>query len=216
MHDSDFANTMKMVTSHGRSLYYGPHSLVYSRTVDMTTFRSNDKQQIVGLFIDPTSACPSKIQSIGVAMDHQEKLGISNPQELTLPAIEGADSSLFAVQHFRSAFMSTASMTNIKNIKTQTRGERCVGLYIEHHCGVPDTLGQWDPGLLDATTDLYHDDGHTTPIDALTFVFSSEPKPTDRHCIRIILGRDESISSPTFICDNFSSVSDSSRYTLRW
>lgn len=167
----------------------------------------------VGLFINPFTANQYTINSFGVDLEpykHQER---ARHTQIRLPAILDHSSRTFPPGHFRTVnfpymYLTKASLMDIKRLKMQTRRNRCIGLYIEHYHGVPEILGQWDPADTDATSALYEDKDDASTLDALTFIFSDETEAAERHCLQVVVGRGDSIPLPTFIYDDFTSVSN--------
>lgn len=81
--------------------------------------------------------------------------------------------------------MSKAHLLNLKTLKIQRVGLRCIGMLIERHYGIQETLGQWDPSNPNGTSVLY--ESSWGPLGPLSFFFSDHYND-GRYVKDIVLG----------------------------
>lgn len=180
----------------------------------LTSFQVGEPQhRPVGIFVDPTTALTRAIRSIGVAFERREDTDAApnGPRPIFQVTAHQNDTKgiwYFMDEHFRYLFVTTASLANIKSLKTQRRDDRYLGLCIEHHDGSIDALGQWNPADAEATETLWHlDDPDAAPLDALTFTFSRNLDTAKRFCTGVVVGCGDGIDRSTRTVTDFSLVS---------
>lgn len=94
-----------------------------------------------------------------------------------MPTINAVDPFSFLGDNSNAAFLSKATLLNVKKLELQRIGDRCVGLLINRHTGIQETLGQWDP-CNEETSLLY--DYHMGCLTSLTFLYSDPPPKNER------------------------------------
>lgn len=218
-----------MITSTGRTLFYGSNQVFYALLgADISRFdqREGKWRRPVGLFVDPTTATHSLLHSVGVALE-EDKGGQGNHGTgvhhqtnhwLPLPGTISPDQRYFPRTHWQDCFLKRTNLTNARRLEVQTRGNRCVGLYIERHpgYGTPAILGQWDPADTESTRVIHDADvAGTQPLSALKFVFSDQKDITGRVCVDIVVGRGELFTGPVYTHDDLTQVSLCFQHSVR-
>lgn len=157
------------------------------------------------------TAFSRSVHSLGVALKGRRE-GSRIPdrprhEHVSLPALDGDVPYVFPRNHVLRSFISIANLANVRSLHTQTRDDWCVGLYIERHCVVPETLGQWDPADTKATAIQYEFE-KSGPLKALTFIFPDDGSTAHRcYFYGVVVGDGADISDHTFTCDDLNKVS---------
>ena len=194
-----------MTTSHGRNLYYGAHHLPLQPETHVSGF-DQDGGGIVGLFVDPTTAKRSCLKTLGVVCTPENGIQpLREPRNIYLP-MATAGPGTFIDRHLRTAFLSKAFLKDTKILKVQRHYVQCTGLLIIHHDGQIETLGQWDPSDVDATTTLF-EASSCERLNSLTFVFSENPDPCRQYVVDIYAGYGCPRSRYSFTWTEMASVS---------
>lgn len=177
---------MQVTTSLGRNLYYGAHYVPLQPDSYVSGYDATEGN-IVGLFVDPTTAKRVALKSIGVVYTPQSDRQSERPRSIHLPLAD-LEPGTFLCRHFRTAFLSQASLLDVQVLRLQRKGSRCTGLYILHRDDYVETLGQWDPSETDAIS-LVFEASSGKALEALTFVLSENPSPHQRYIEDIYTGQ---------------------------
>jgi hypothetical protein len=135
-------------------------------------------EKIVGLFYDPINSQTHKLQTLGVTLEPEAGNSAKDSPIFSIPKINAIIPFSFQSYNANLAFLSKSTLLNVKTLKIQRIGKRCVGLLIERHTGIPETLGQWDPCNKD--TSLLYDE-QMGSLKSLTFLYSDLNKTRQRY-----------------------------------
>ncbi|VUC37179.1 unnamed protein product [Clonostachys rosea] len=159
-----------IITSRGRSLYYGPKMLMYTNQIQFTGFKYEDYFSVAGIFLDPTVPQDEGKQNVGVALRPPRPGGQRPelPEYARLPIFSGWRPSM--AHGGLGNYFTKAHLRDLKSLQLQRGDDRCLGLLIERHDNTFDVLGQWDPALKHLTSTLYHADRDEV-IESITFTY---------------------------------------------
>ncbi|KAH7309140.1 hypothetical protein B0I35DRAFT_94129 [Stachybotrys elegans] len=171
-----------MMTSHGRSLYYGPSCIGSLPNARFLNVNQDPTESVAGIFLDPTTPMLIFRDTIGVTL-YQKEPFCHLDTAFSLPAIRRLEPSSFLSMSDSTWHLTKCRFVNVQEIQLQKFDERCKGIRVEHQDSRIEVLGQWDPSNAAATSCVYKScDG---PLSALVFTYSQTPEPTKRYVKRI-------------------------------
>lgn len=154
----------KITTNYGRVRHFGNHKVVrqhhcrpqprrYDTPCRWIRISDDHLSRIDGLFIDANEYLRrgESISTIGVAQHQQSQVqggtDIPGPTYLEIPPSTTALPEYpFSLSPQMSGFLhSTASLTNIHEIRVRKQNGRCLGMHLSYDDSTVETLGQWDP-----------------------------------------------------------------------
>jgi hypothetical protein len=133
---------------------------------------------VVGFFHDPLAVSANgDIMTFGITKEDEEDTNEGALEEIFFPSIPQAamPDSMFRTAS-KARFISVASLNNIAKIHVRRRGDRCMGLWIEHSDGMVEILGQWDPSESSQISEIYRKS--QGPLQRLSFHFEETFPPS--------------------------------------
>ncbi len=164
------------MTNRGRSALFCPYNLtqsIWSQWSIVTT-----QGPITGLAVDALTVPPDlRFQSLGANVD---------APVIDRPALPEIDPSLPYLGneppflHINGrAYLTTATFSDIKRLRTRKVGDWCSGLCVYHNDGSVEALGRWDPSDDKVILDIY-DRRRDGPLTALTFRYATHDMDQSR------------------------------------
>lgn len=194
-----------MITSKGRTLFFGPHSSLMRANVRYSNMLNGVVCKVSGIFLDTTSMAFDYPISIGAALVVEGYEGYNVPVQEAPVATLQAVHSPFPEEILGTTFFTKHNLLYVRNLKVQRSGSRCMGLLIERGDGSIDVLGQWNPMRQNTTTTLYSREMNR-PLQSITFIYSgNDAHVIEKHVEDIVLNESET-TKPSFRLEELSEV----------
>jgi hypothetical protein len=168
----------------------GTQSILWTTTASLVCRRRGQDLEFPGLHQISTcwlihrSVHPVEQASLNRSLISSTKRIAAFSHDSYLPALDGCKPNYIPKEDF---FSSKARLSNIKMLKTQIRSRPLVGMYIGHHDGVTETLGQWDPQSVATMVTVFDYEATPKDIDSVTFLLLHRAK-FKGYCFGILLG----------------------------